>query len=135
MQFKGNVCDYFEVQTLKNIKIKIHGTERLCVVWCRCDSDTWFLTLRQENIWRVFENRVLRKTFGCERKEITRDWMKLHKDELYDVRFSPNIVRIIKSGRMRQVGHVGRHGERRGAYRVLVWKPIRKRQLGRPRRK
>jgi len=132
MQCKGNVCDCFQVQTLKNIEIKIHGTERLPVVWCRCDSDSWFLTLRQDHILRVFENRVLRKTFGRKRKEITGDWIKLRKNELYVVRCSPNIVRVIKSGRMR---HVGRHGERRGAYRVLVWKPMRKRHLGRRRRK
>jgi hypothetical protein len=61
--------------------------------------------------------------------------MKLHSDELYDWCLSPNIVRVIKSGRMRQVGHVARNGERGGAYRVLVWKPMRKRHLGRPRRK
>ena len=116
------------MQTLKNIKIKIHETELLPVVLCRCD--TWVLTLRQVHILKVFENRVLRKTFGHKRKEIAGDWMKLHNDEPHDVCCcSPNVVR------MRQVGHVGRHGERRGAYRVLVWKPMRQRHLGRPRRK
>jgi hypothetical protein len=78
---------------------------------------------------------VLRKTFGHKRKEIKGDWRKLHTDELYYLYFSPNIVRVIKSRRVRQMGHVARNGERRGAYRILVWKPMRWRHLGRPRSK
>jgi hypothetical protein len=59
----------------------------------------------------------------------------LHNDELHDQYSSPNIVRIIKSRRMRWVGHVARMGEGRGAYRVLVGRPEDKRPLGRPRRR
>jgi len=91
-----------------------------------------FKGLRQVHILRVFENRVLRKTFGHKRKEIVGDWIISRDEELYDLYCSPNIVRVIKAGRTRQVGHGAGNGERRGAYRVLVWKPLRKRLLGKP---
>ena len=84
---------------------------------------------------RVFENRVLRRIFGPKRVEVTREWRKLHNEELNDLYSSPNIVRVIKSRKMRWAGHVTRMGERRGVYRVLVGKPERKRTLGRPRRR
>jgi len=84
---------------------------------------------------RVFENRVLRRIFGPKRDEVTREWRKLHNEELNDLYSSPNIVRVIKSRKMRWAGHVTRMGERRGVYRVLVGKPERKRTLGRPRRR
>src|SRR5215475_12568112 len=67
------------------------------------------------------------------RDEVTGDWRKLHNEELNDLYSSPNIVRVIKSRRMRWVGHVARMGEGRGVYRVLVGKPEGKRSLGRPR--
>ena len=79
---------------------------------------------------RVFENRVRRKTFGLERDEVTGEWRKLHNEELYDLQYSPKVIRVIKSRRMRRAGHVARMGERRGAYRVLVGKPEGKRALG-----
>ena len=60
---------------------------------------------------------------------------KLHNEKLNDLYSSPNIVRVIKSRRMRWVGHVARMGESRGVYRVLVGKPEGKRPLGRPRRR
>jgi hypothetical protein len=88
--------------------------------------------LREERRLRVFEYRVLRRIFGPKRDEVTGEWRKLHNEELNDLYFSPNIVRVIYLGRMRWVGHVA-HGERRGIYRVLVGKPEGKRQLGRPR--
>jgi len=81
----------------------------------------------------VFENRVLRGIFGPKGDEITEEWRKLHNEELNDLYCSTNIVRVIKSRRMRWVGHVARMGERRGVYRVLVGKPEGKRVLGRPR--
>jgi len=59
----------------------------------------------------------------------------LHNEELNDLYSSPNIVRVVKSGRMRSAGHVARMGEERGAYRVLLGKPEGKRPLGRPRRR
>ena len=83
----------------------------------------------------MFENRVLRRIFGPKRAEVTREWRKLHNEELNDLYCSPNIVRVIKSERMRLAGHVARMGERRGVYRVLVGKPEGKRPLGRPRRR
>jgi len=97
--------------------------------------ETWSLTLREECRLRVFENRLLRRIFGSKRDEVTGDWRKLHKEELNDLYSSPNIVRVIKSRRMRWAGHVARMGEGRGVYRVLVGKPEGKRPLGRPRRR
>ena len=76
------------------------------------------------------ENRVLRKIFGSKRDEVRREWRKLHNEELNDVYCSPNIVRVIKSRRMRWAVHVARMGERRGVYRVLVGKPEGKWLLG-----
>jgi hypothetical protein len=90
--------------------------------------------LREEHRLRVFENRVLRKIFGPKREE-DGSWRRLHNDELHSLYSSPNIVRVIKSRRMRWVGHVARVGEGRGVYRVLVGRPEGKRPLGRPRRR
>jgi hypothetical protein len=78
---------------------------------------------------------VLRRIFGLERDEVTGEWRKLHNKELRDMYSSPNIIRIIKSRRVRWEGHVARMGEKRNAYRLLVGKPERKRPLGRPRRR
>jgi len=63
---------------------------------------------------RVFENRLLRKISGPTRNEVKREWRKLHNEELNYLYSSPNIVLVIKSRRMRCVGHVARMGERRG---------------------
>jgi hypothetical protein len=87
--------------------------------------------LKKEHRLRVFENRMLR-IFGPKRKE-DGSWKKLHNDELHSLYSSPNIVRVIKSRRMRWAGHVARMGEERGVYRVLVGRPEGKRPLGRPR--
>ena len=82
----------------------------------------------------MFENMVLRRIFEPRRDEVTGEWRRLHNEELNDLYCSPNIVRVIKSRRMRWAGHVAaRMGEERGAYRVLVGKPEGKRSLGRPR--
>ena len=93
------------------------------------------LTLREERKLRVFENMVLRRIFGPRRDEVTGEWRRLHNKELNDLYSSPNIVRVIKSRRMRWVGHVARMGEEKEVYRVLVGKPEGKRPLGRPRRR
>jgi hypothetical protein len=90
--------------------------------------------LKEEHRLRVSENRVLRKIFGPKREE-NGSWRKLHNDELHNLYSSPNIVRVIKSRRMRWAGHVARMGEGRGVYRVLVGKPESERPLGRPRRR
>jgi hypothetical protein len=83
----------------------------------------------------VFENRVLRRIFGPKRDEVTGEWRNLHNEELRDLYSSPNIIRIIKSRRMRWASHVVRMGENRNAYRLLMGKPEGKRPLGRPRRR
>ncbi|KAJ4429609.1 hypothetical protein ANN_21795 [Periplaneta americana] len=84
---------------------------------------------------RVFENKVLRKIFGAKRDEVTGEWRKLHNTELHALYTSPDIIRTIKSRRLRWAGHVARMGESRNAYRVLVGRPEGKRPLGRPRRR
>jgi len=91
--------------------------------------------LREERGLRVFEDRVLRKIFGPKRDEVTGERRKLHDEELNDFYSSPNIVRVIKSRRMRWAGHVALMGERRGVYRILMVKPDGKRPIGRPRRR
>ena len=96
---------------------------------------TWSLTLLEERKLRVFENMALRRIFGHRRDEVTGKWRRLHNGELNDLYCSPNIVRVIKSRRMRWDGHVARMGAERGVYRVLVGKPERKRPLGRPKRR
>jgi hypothetical protein len=68
----------------------------------------------------VFENRVLRRIFGPKRDEVMGDWRKLHNEELHTFYSSPNIIRMIKSRRMRWAGHVARMGDQRNAYRILV---------------
>jgi len=88
--------------------------------------------LREERRLRVSENRVL-IIFGPRMDEVTGEWKKLHNEELNDLYSSPNTVRVMKSRRMRWVGHLARLGERRGLYRVLVGKPEGKRSLGRTR--
>jgi hypothetical protein len=94
---------------------------------------TWSLTLREERRLRVFETRVLRRIFWSKRDEVTGELLKLHNEELNDLYSSPNIVRVIKSRRMRWAGHVERMGEGRIMYRGLVGKPEGKIPLGRPR--
>jgi hypothetical protein len=130
-----NAC-YYSVQNLlssclisKNLKIKIHKTVILPVVLYGCE--TWSLTLGEKHRLRVFENRVLRRIFGPKREEEV-SWRKLHNDKLHSLYSSPNIVRVIKSRKMRWAGHVARMEEGRGVYRFLVGRPEGKRPLGRP---
>jgi hypothetical protein len=91
-------------------------------------SETWSLTLREER-----RLRVSRRVFGPKRDGVTGEWRKLHNEELIDLYSLPNIVRVVKSRRMRWAGHVSRMGEERGVYRVLVGKPEGKRPSGRRR--
>jgi hypothetical protein len=87
----------------KNTKIRVYRTIILPVILYGCE--TWFLTLREEQRLRVFENRVLRSIFGSKRDEATGEWRRLHNEELNDLYSSPNIIRVIKARRMRLVGH------------------------------
>jgi hypothetical protein len=93
----------------KNVKIKIYRTIILLVVLYGCES--WPLTLREECRLRVFENRVLMRIFEPKRDEVTGEWRRLHNKELYAVYSSPNIIRLIKSRRLRWAGHVARMGK------------------------
>jgi hypothetical protein len=83
----------------------------------------------------VLENRVLRSIFGPKRDEATGEWRRLHNEELNDLYSSPNIIRVIKSRRLRWAGYVARMEEERGAYRILVGRPEGRRPLGRHRRR
>jgi hypothetical protein len=113
--------------------MKIYRTIILPVALYGCES--WPLTLREECRVRVFENRVLRRIFGPKRDEVTGEWRRLHNKELYVLYYTRNIIRVMKSRRLRWAGHVARMGERRGAYRALVGKREVRSPLGRPRRK
>jgi hypothetical protein len=102
----------------------IYGTISLFVVLYGCE--TWSLTLREKHRLRVFENRVLRRIFGPKRDEVRGDWRRLHLTKYYS-------GDQIKS--MRWVENVARMGERRGAYRILVGRPVGRMPLRRPRRR
>ena len=106
-----------------------HGVTTVILPVVLYGCETWSLTLREERKLRVFENMVLRGIFGPRRDEVTGEW-RLHNEERNDLYSSPNIVRVIKSGRMRWAGHVARMGEERWMYRVLLGKPQGKRPLG-----
>ena len=97
----------------KKLKIKIYRTIILPVVLYGCE--TWSLILREEHRLRVFENRVLKRVFGPKRDEVTEEWRKLYNEELSDLYSLPNIVRVVKSRRMRWAGHEACMGEGRGA--------------------
>ncbi|KAJ4430102.1 hypothetical protein ANN_22312 [Periplaneta americana] len=92
--------------------------------------ETWTLTLREEQRLRVFENKILRKIFGAKRDEVAEEWRKLHNAELHALFCSPDIIRNIKSRRLRWAWHVARMGEPRNAYRVFVGRSEGKRPFG-----
>jgi hypothetical protein len=102
------------------MKITMYETTILPVVLYGCE--TWSLTLREEHGLMVF---------GPKKDEVTGDWRKLHNEELHNLYSSSNIIRMIKSRRMRWAVRVARMGRKRNAYRILVEKPEGKRPLGR----
>jgi hypothetical protein len=104
----------------RNLKVKIYKTIILPVVLCGCE--TWSLTSREEHRLKGFENRVLRRIFGPKRDEVTGDRRKLHNGELHNLYSSPDMIRQIKSRRMRWAGHVACMGEGSTVYKVLVGK-------------
>jgi hypothetical protein len=125
---KPGIACYHSVQDLlsysllsTNIKIKLYRTTNLPVVLYGCEN--WSLTLREEYWQRMFENRVLREMLGPKKDEVTGEW------ELYDLYASPNIIRVIISRVMSGARHVAHMVASRGAYRILVGKPERKRPL------
>jgi hypothetical protein len=129
----GNAC-YRSVQSLlssrllsRNVKVKIYKTIILPVVLYGCE--TCSLTVREEHKLTVFGNRVLRGIFGPKRDEVTGEWRKLHSGELHNLYSSPDIIRQVRSRRMRWAGHVARMGEGRNVYSVLVGKNERKFRL------
>ncbi|PSN29085.1 hypothetical protein C0J52_28056, partial [Blattella germanica] len=95
--------------------------------------ETWTLILREEKKLRVFKCKVLRKMFGPKRDEETGEWRRLHNTELKDLYEEPDIIRKIKSHRLRWAGHVARMGDERGVRRILEGKPEGKRPVVRPR--
>jgi hypothetical protein len=111
----GNAC-YHSVQNLlssrllsENIKVRIYKTIILPLVLYLCE--TWSLTFSEERRLRVFENSVLR-IFVPKRDEVTGGWRKLHNEEIHNFYSSANIIRMIKSIRVRWAGHVARMGRR-----------------------
>jgi hypothetical protein len=100
-----------------------------------CGCETWSLTLREKNILKVSENRVMRIIFGQKKDELAGCWRKLHNEELHNLYNSPSVIRMIKSESMRWAWHVAQTEEKVNAYRILVGKPEGKRPLGRPRRR
>ena len=105
----------------KYLKRRINRSIIRSVILYGCEA--WSLTLREKRILRVFENMLLRRIFGYRRDEVTGEWWRLHNEELSGLYSSPNIVRVIKSRRMRWAGNVARMFEEMGVYRVLVGKP------------
>ncbi|KAJ4438375.1 hypothetical protein ANN_14320 [Periplaneta americana] len=96
----------------KKLKVGIYKTVILLVVLYGCE--TWTLILREKQRLRVFENKVLRKIFGAKRDEVTGEWRKLHNAELHALYSSPDIIRNIKSRRLRWAGHVARYEQMTG---------------------
>ena len=102
-------CENFIVPLLsKKLKVNMYKTIVLPVALYACD--TWSFTLREEHRLRMYANKVLRKFFGAKRDEITGEWRKLHNAELHALYCSPNIIRSLKSRRLRWAEHLKTYG-------------------------
>jgi hypothetical protein len=115
--------------------LSIKREEKLIEKLVLCGCETWSLSRikGRKHRLRMFENRVLR-IFGPKRDEVTGGWRKLYNEELHNFYSSPDIIRMIKSWRIRWAGHVVRMRVMRNAYKILVGELERNRPLGRPRR-
>jgi hypothetical protein len=101
----------------KSVKIRIYKTIILSAVLYGCE--TWYLTLREEHMLRVFQNRMLRGIFGPKKDEVMGEGRKLNNEQFRDLYSSPSIIRMIKSRRMRWAVQVAQMDEKRNAYRLL----------------
>ena len=117
-----NIC-YFSLEKIllshllsKKLKVSTYKTIILSVVLYGCE--TWSLSLREEQKLRLFENKMLRKIFQPKRVKKYRSMEKLDKAELHVLYSSPNIIRNIKSRRLRLAGHVAHTVLSRNAYRI-----------------
>jgi hypothetical protein len=129
----GNVC-YPLVQNLLSSSLLFKNRTIILHV-VLYGFETWWITLREKRRLRVIENRALKRIFGPKRGKVKRERRQLHNEELNDLYSSPNIIRVMKSRRMRWAGHVAHMGERGGTNRALMGKPEGKRPLGRLRRR
>jgi hypothetical protein len=121
-------CRIFVFQfTIDNLKIKMYRNIILPVALYGCE--TQLFTMGEESRLTVFEKRELRRIFGIKGGEVTGKWGRIYNEELNDLYSSPNIMWVIKSRRMRWMGHVACMGDRRSAYRVLVGIPEGRRLL------
>jgi hypothetical protein len=113
------------------------AVKRITLDMCPCNFETCHIIIIIIEIISVMlsQNRMLRRIFGPKRDGVTGGWRKLYNEELHNLYSSPNIIRIIKSRRMRWAGYVARMGEKRNVYRLLIGKPEGKTPLGRPRRR
>jgi hypothetical protein len=114
----------------KNINIKIYNSVILPVTLYGCE--TWSITCWKKHRLKVFNNRMFRKIYGPKKDKVM-GMEKTNKEELDDVYSSPYIIQVIKSRRIRWEGQVVHMEDWRGAHRVLMGRPKRKRPLGRPR--
>ena len=101
----GNACYYSVEKILSSLLLfkilKVNTYKTIILPFVLCDCETWSLTLREEHRLRVSENKVLRKILWAKRDEIPGEWRNLHSAELHALYSSPNVIRNLKSRRLR----------------------------------